>query len=399
MNQDVKNKLFAEAVRSWNATFGGVSASDLATKLDVSHPEVMKLIELWVQAGRGTMNANVELSLIGLPTLGSDFQFSFTSITTHIFFPSKEELTENFYGSGMARLNPPEYKKRLMCGEHQLALCFFFEEVLARYFNHLDWHDVDDSAAGGHIRTKSTAPLDRYVDVRFGKCKSIDGRTLIIAIYKDLSSLSDSEQRHWHANEIPTPELDTNNENFRLFTARTYQGAWVKFPKPIQSIQDSLIMLNQIFSPHEIFGRFENEHLRMPVENTNKALADSCSELYKIIGPDSLKVDSLKIFLKSTFKKSDSDFLHPSGRPLSAIQLLECIEKELDITTLISSSIKSVAKYRIEADHKVITTNSDNASYSDEFISICDQFTASANIFSDAIKLKTLRPTNADANL
>lgn len=384
--KNTQKKLFAEAVRSWNATFGGISAIDLAQRLDVSHELVMQLIESWVDVGKGTMNENVELSLVSLPTPGSGGQFTFTPVITHIFFPGRKELTEYFYSSEHARSNPAEYKKRLMCGEHQLALCFFSEEVLGRYFSHLDWYEVDDSSAGGHIWSKSGSPDERYIDVRFGKGKAQDGRTFVTAIYKDLYALSDAEQRHWHAHEISRPALDPRDENFKLFAARTYDGAWVEFPKPIQKLQGAIVRLNAAFSPDELFGRVDNEHLRMPVENTNKALADSCSELYKVIGPDSLKASSLKALLQSAFGKHESDFIHASARPLSAMQLLELAEVELKLSVRLSVAVKAVGKHRIDADHKVLTTSSGDANYGDEFIALCNQVTQSANALAEAVE-------------
>lgn len=386
LKKATQEKLFAEAIRSWNATFGGVSGIDLAQRLRVSHQTVMQLIESWVDADRGTMNANVELSLVTLPTPNSGGELTFSPIITHIFFPSRKELTEYFYSSEHARSNPCEYKKRLMCGEHQLALCFFSEEVLGRYFSHLDWYEVDDSSAGGHIWTKSSSPDERYIDVRFGKGKSEDGKTFVTAIYKDLYALSDAEQRHWHAHEIARPALDPSDENFKLFAARTYDGAWVEFPKPIQKLQSAIIRLNTILSPEELFGRVNNEHLRMPVENTNKAFADSCSELYKIVGPDSLKANSIKTLLQTAFGKHEPDFIHASTRPLSALQLLELAEVELKLSTKLSVAIKAVAKHRVDADHKVLTTSSSDANYGDEFISLCNQLTQSASAFAEAVE-------------
>lgn len=386
LKKATQEKLFAEAIRSWNATFGGVSGIDLAQRLRVSHQTVMQLIESWVDADRGTMNANVELSLVTLPTPNSGGELTFSPIITHIFFPSRKELTEYFYSSEHARSNPCEYKKRLMCGEHQLALCFFSEEVLGRYFSHLDWYEVDDSSAGGHIWTKSSSPDERYIDVRFGKGKSEDGKTFVTAIYKDLYALSDAEQRHWHAHEIARPALDPSDENFKLFAARTYDGAWVEFPKPIQKLQGAIIRLNTILSPEELFGRVNNEHLRMPVENTNKAFADSCSELYKIVGPDSLKANSIKTLLQTAFGKHEPDFIHASTRPLSALQLLELAEVELKLSTKLSVAIKAVAKHRVDADHKVLTTSSSDANYGDEFISLCNQLTQSASAFAEAVE-------------
>ncbi|RUO35944.1 hypothetical protein CWE13_10365 [Aliidiomarina shirensis] len=388
--EDTEYRLFTEAVKAWWTTFGGVSAIDLAEKAQIPHGDAMRFVESWVEAGRGTMNANVELNLVSVPSPRSSEKFSFTSINTHIFFPSREELTEHFYSSGNARTEPPEFKKRLMCGEHQLALSFFSEEVLARYFSHLDWYEVDDSSAGGHIRTTAESPSDRFIDVRFGKGRALDGKTFVTAIYKDLYCFSDSEQRHWHAYEIARPNLDPNDENLRLFAARTYDGAWVEFPKPLKAVQDSLVKLNSKFSPHPLFGRLENEHLRMPVENTNKALADSCSELYKIVGSDSLKPKPLKALLQYKFEKTEDDFIHSSGRPLSALQLVELVERELELVNGLSDAIKNIAKYRVEADHKVLSTSSDKQSYGEEFELLCKQFVSAANLFADALEAKNV---------
>lgn len=383
-------RLFAEAVKAWGATFGGVSAIELAQKTQVPHEDVMRFVESCVETGRGTMNANVELSIINFPTPESSGAVSFAPINTHIFFPSRKELTEHFYSSRNARTEPPEFKKRLICGEHQLALCFFSEEVLARYFSHLNWYEVDDSSAGGHIWIKAEAPSDRFIDVRFGKGRAQDEKPFVTAIYKDLYCFSDTEQRHWHAHEIVRPSLDPNDENFRLFAARTYDGAWVDFPKPLEAVQNSLSNLNSKFSPHPLFGRLENEHLRMPVENTNKALVDSCSELYKIVGPDSLKAKSLKIFLQSKLNKIEDDFLHSSGRPLSALQMLEFVERELALVNCVSHVVRRIAKYRVEADHKVLITSSDRQSYSEEFEVLCKQFVSSANRLADAVEMQTV---------
>lgn len=394
MKKTLQEKLFAEAIRSWNTTYGGVSGIDLAQRLKVSHLDVMQLIESWVDAGRGTINANVELSVVGLPTQESGGQLTFTPVITHVFFPSRQELTDYFYKSEHVRSNPPEFKKRLMCGEHQLELCFFSEEVLGRYFSHLDWYEVDDSSAGGHIWTKSSAPDERYVDVRFGKGRSVKGETFVTAIYKDLYALSDAEQRHWHAHEVPRPILDANDHSFQLFAARTYEGSWVEFPKPIQKVQAALIKLNTIFDPDDIFGRVDVDHVRMPVENTNKALADSCSELYKVIGSDSLKAKPLKGFLQSFCGKQDQDFIHASGRALSAMQLLECVETELGISIRFSDSIKAVAKHRVDADHKVIEVTSSNVNYGDDFTSLCNQVALSAEVFAVAVESRKPRAMN-----
>lgn len=117
-------------------------------------------------------------------------------------------------------------------------------------------------------------------------------------------------------------------------------------------------------------------------------MADSCSELYKIVGPDSLKAKPLKVFLQSKFGKTASDFVHSNGRPLSALQLLECVERELALTESLSDVIKSIAKYRVEADHKVLSTSSDKQSYGEEFELLCRRFVNAANLFAHAVESK-----------
>lgn len=251
---------------------------------------------------------------------------------------------------------------------------------------------MDDSSAGGHIWTKSAAPDNRYVDVRFGKGKELSGKTFVTAIYKDLQLLSDAEQRHWHAHEIVDVDLDRSDKNFSLFLARTYEGSWVTFPKPIQRVRESILQLNQVFMPNDLFGRSENEHLRAPVENTNKAFADSCSELYKVVGSDSLKLNPLKILLQSIFGKDETSFTHPSGRALSAMQVLEVAEINLEVVPRLSDAIKAIGTYRVEADHKIIKTTSGDMHYGDQFNLLCDSFFIAAKTLVYAVELKLKKP-------
>ncbi len=126
---------------------------------------------------------------------------------------------------------------------------------------------------------------------------------------------------------------------------------------------------------------------------SNKAFADSCSELYKVVGTDSLKAKPLKDLLKSKFGKIDADFTHASGRPFSALQLLECVESELGLTTRLSDAIRDIAKHRVDADHKVLITNSDKTNYGEDFDALCTQLTLAANALAKAVEARVvLRP-------
>lgn len=91
--EDTEYRLFTEAVKAWGATFGGVSAIELAEKAQVPHEDAIRFVESWVESGRGAMNANVALSLVSFPSQEGSEKLSFTPINTHIFFPSREELT------------------------------------------------------------------------------------------------------------------------------------------------------------------------------------------------------------------------------------------------------------------------------------------------------------------
>lgn len=52
--------------------------------------------------------------------------------------------------------------------------------------------------------------------------------------------------------------------------------------------------------------------------------------------------------------------------------------------------IKSIAKYRVEADHKVLSTSSDKQSYGQEFELLCKQFVSAANLFAGAVEAKNV---------
>lgn len=380
------------SIAQWNQSFGGTSALDICDKISASNEDVMREMESLCKDKKGTINSNVELYVIRVNPESPKFEIPKDSTTTHVFFPSKELLEDHFYSSKLVRKGFPEYKNRLHCGAHQLELVMFSEEVLSRYFDHPEWYEIDDSLSGGHIWGKPEAPENRYLYVRHGKRKLNNGQTAVTAIFKDLYTMSPEEQRHWHAYELNETSFDSNDLNFARFVARTYDGAWVDFPKPLQEVLNRITEINQIFGEEPLFKNYKNDHFRPPVENTRKSYYDSCSELYKLIGPDSLNQKLIKKILKKEFSTADDELIHKqSKRPLSPIQLLELLEEKMGVDGIISSQIKLIGKDRIEADHKITSSAIEEYNFTEEFISLCQNFSCAASQFKN--KLQHHAPT------
>ena len=380
--EELLNKVLELSLQQWNRAFGGTSALDVYEKLSTTNEIVMKAMESLRDQGKGTINANVELFVIKFDPENPKFEVPSKATVTHVFFPSKEILTEYFYSSSLVRENYPEYKNRLHCGAHQLELAMFSDEVLTRYFDHPELYNVEDSLSGGHIWAKSEAPENRYLYVRHGKRKLKSGRTAVTAIYKDLYAMSAEEQRYWYAYELSDEEVDRHDPNFARFLARAYEGAFVDFPNPIKDVVSTLGNINAAFGRGGLFNHTNNSHFRPPVENTEKAYYDCCSEFYKLIGTDSLNQKAIKSMLSDKFSINDSDFFHAeSGRPLSSLQLLSLLEDKLSSSGLLTSIIKRIGKDRIEADHKVTDPAIGECNFVKNFVVACQDFISAGNSF------------------
>lgn len=383
MNSDeIQRKVLELSIEQWNRSFGGISALDICGKLSISNEIVMNEMEKLCDQGKGSINANVELCVIKIDLESPKFEMPSENTLTHVFFPSKEILTEYFFSSSLVRERHPEYKNRLQCGAHQLGLVMFSDEVLTRYFDHPEFYEIDDSLSGGHIWTKSEAPENRYLYVRHGKRKLEDGRTAVTAIYKDLYAMSSEEQRHWHAYELEEPKFDSKDPNFARFVARTYDGAFVDFPNPIKDVITRIGKINDAFGEEALFKRTQNDHFRAPVENTRKAYYDCCSELYKLIGPDNLNQKIVKKVLQEVFSANENELIHSeSKRPLSSLQLLGLLEDKMEISGLLTSKIRAIGNDRVEADHKITDSVAEECNFVDLFIEISNEFVDAADTF------------------
>lgn len=361
---------------SWFKNPAGITAIDLARKLNQQHEAVRRAVEELAETGYGSLNRDAEFVQLSIDPENPGKGFTQEPIRTHVFFPAKKVLSEAYYKSDLAKSKLPEYCVRLHLGAHQIGLVVFDEEVLSRYFDHPELYKIEDTSAGGEISAKSEISEDRHTYVRYGKCNLQSGRVAVTAIYKDLAAMGSAEQRYWHAHELEEPELDKTDKNFQIFLSRTYDGAWVEFPDPIGDLLREVEAINGILAPNQLFTRTANVHLRMPVEQTYKAYCDSASELYKVVGPDALSQATLKSLLQQRFGLQASDFIHKEfGRALSSIQLLTLLESKLLTAGELTAPLKVVSELRIAADHKILEPDSESQSYSTKFAKHCKQLT------------------------
>lgn len=370
--------VLASTVSGWFKHFAGTSALDVARDLSLNHSLVMRAFEELVKTGHGSINADVTLYQVSFNPENIAAGFKHEPVVTHIFFPSKQALRDAFYSSGLPQQRLPEYTTRLHLGAQQIGLAYFAEEVLARYLDHPELYEINDSLAGGDISALSNTPEDRYLYVRYGKCRLRLGSIAVTAIFKDLSDMGPSEQRYWHSFEIESPDIDKSDAHFQNFLARTYEGDFVDFEDPITRLLEGIKAVNKALDPDHLFAKAQNVHLRLPVEQTYKSHCDASSELYKIVGPDNLAQSTLKNILMKDFGISPEDMRHAgSGKPLSTLQFLALLEEKLKVPGLLTKLLRPLSQLRVEADHKVLEVESETRSYSREFAEMCNELAAS----------------------
>lgn len=368
----------ASTVNGWFKNFVGTSALDVARDLSLDHSLVMRLFEELAETRHGSINADVTLYQVSFDPENIAADFKHEPVVTHIFFPSKQALRDAFYSSGLPQQRMPEYTTRLHLGDHQIGLAYFAEEVLARYLDHPELYEINDSLAGGDISALSSTPEDRYLYVRYGKCRLRSGSIAVTAIFKDLSDMGPSEQRYWHSFEIESPNIDKSDTHFQNFLARTYEGDFVDFEDPISRLLEGVKGVNKALAPDHLFAKAQNVHLHLPVEQTYKSYCDAASELYKIVGPDNLSQSTLKALLTKGFGIAPEDLKHAeSGRPLGTLQLLAVLEEKLKVPGLLTTLLRPLLQLRVAADHKVLEVESETQSYSREFAEICNELAAS----------------------
>lgn len=380
----------AATVSGWFKNFAGTSALDVARNLSIDHAEVMQIFEQLADGGYGSLNRSVQLYQVSFDPKDIAVGFKHEPVTTHIFFPSKETLRKAFFASEKPQQGLPEYTTRLHLGAHQIGLVFFSEEVLARYMDHPEHYEINDSLAGGDVSSLLAAPDDRYLYVRYGKCQLASEQIAVTAIYKDLSNMTPSEQRYWHSHEIDSPSLDRTDGHFQNFLRRTYEGDFVDFHDPIITLLEAVGRINEAVGVDPLFTKLSNVHLRLPVEQTYKSYCDAASELYKVLGPDSLSQSRLKTLLLNDFRTPAAELIHTdSQRSLSTLQLLALVEKKLGASGVYTTPLRALGSLRIDADHKVLERDAAAKSYSRDFGSKCDELASALVSFAELLARRT----------
>lgn len=321
-------------------------------------------------AGKCSLNKNVEFFTVSVGKRG--MKFAKKATIAHVIFPNKEILTDYFYSSGLARQGLSVYVERLHKGAHQYALVYFSEEVLAKYLDRPEFYDVEDSLSGGSIRS-NTDDDTKQIYVRHGRRQLANGRSAVVAPYKDLANLDAAQQRYWHGFEIVEPDIVAPDQNYSNYIQRTFDGAFVDYENPLGNFMEAVKYVNSHLGGLALFRNTSNPHLRIPVENTEKTFYDACSELFKIIGPDSLIVSTIKKILVDDFGTAEAEFIHKkSGRALSPFQQLQLLETKAGIEPKATTSIDEVKHLRVRADHAIVEPMSSDTNFVEEFYALCN---------------------------
>ena len=383
--RDLKNEILFYAVKQWNLQFSGSTSLEIARYLDIPHLEAMNLIVELEEEGKASVGRDKNIYVISLDTETFKQTIDEEPTGCHFIFPSKEVLTEFFYKSELVRMNIPIYRARQHQGSASYDYAFFKEEVLAKYLSRPELYEVEDSLSGGSIKAQVTC--DSFVYLRYGKRMMSNGSRVVIALYNDLVGMEEDEQRYWNGFEINEPEFASQDENYDRFVDHTFEGAWIDYHAPITNVLQAIVCANEKIGGKGLFRHTVNPHLRAPVENTYKAFLDCCSELFKVMGTDSLNADTLKVVLEKTFSLSADSFVHKeSGRALSAFQLLQLVEDSAAMERKASGIIDRVKVHRIRADHAILAPAVASENYIDQFNRLCDDVSYALLYFATKIE-------------
>ena len=375
-----EDKVLEQAVKHWTSHKTGTDSRRIAATLKLDHEEVKQAMLNLEASGLATLNKDETLNEMSFGKGG----ISFTPVVCHIIFPSKTVLTENFFKSDLVRQNLPVYEERVMKGSHTYSFAYFNEEVLRKYLTRPDLYDVTDTVSGGHVTyTGDNEAL--YVEIRHGRRKLTNGRSAITVFVTDLLKMHEAEQRYWHGHEISDPTFADEDTGFADFLDVNLEGKWIAYTDPVTEAVEAIKRTNERLGA-EIFRRTENDLLHAPVENTERAYCDSCGELYKLIGNDSLNIKVLKPYLVANFGADHSEFEHKeSKRPLTGLQLLELIQNKAGTGDDAFKTIKSIGEDRGKAAHATTFKGDPNKIYIDMFRDQCMKLAAALDGFSEKV--------------
>lgn len=375
-----EEKVLEQAVKYWTTHRTGTDSKRIAQEIRMSHDAVKQAMLNLEASGLATLRKDETLNMVSFGAGGMKFK----PIVCHIIFPSKAVLTENFYNSDLVRQKLPVYEERVLKGSHTYSFAYFAEEVLRKYLTRPDLYEVSDTVSGGHVRYEGEDE-DLYVEIRHGRRKLTNGRSAVTAFITDLLKMNESEQRYWNGHEITDPVFSREDEGFDDFINVNLEGAWIEYKDPVSKAVASVKLVNEQLGV-DIFRRTENALLHAPVENTERAYCDSCGELHKLIGNDSLNKPVLEAYLVEYFGTDRSEFTHKeTKRALSGLQLLNLIEVKAGTGDSCSKTIKSIGDDRGKAAHATTFKGDPSKIYIDMFRDQCEKLTAALDDFGSRV--------------
>ena len=375
-----EEKVLEQAVKHWTSHKTGTDSKRIAQEIRVSHDSVKQAMLNLEATGLATLNKDEPLNMVSFGAGGMKFK----PVVCHIIFPSKAVLTDNFYKSDLVRQNLPIYEERVMKGTHTYSFAYFNEEVLRKYLTRPDLYDVSDTVSGGRVQYMGEDEA-LYVEIRHGRRKLSNGRSAITVFVTDLLKMNEAEQRYWHGHEISAPTFADEDEGFADFLDVNLEGKWISYKDPVSDAVAAIKRTNERLQA-EIFRNTDNALLHAPVENTEKAYCDSCSELFKLIGNDSLNKDILEAYLVEHFGAKQEEFIHKeSQRPLSGLQLLSLLQEKAGTGNQAVKAIKSIGDDRIKAAHALTFKGDPSKIYIDMFRDKCATLTEALDSFSEKV--------------
>ena len=369
-NGGLRRTVVQAAIEHWQGgAFGGADGFLIARKTNLPHGVVLRVVEKLAQQQRGSMNANVSLLQVSLER---GRRLTYETVRTHVYFPAHSDLESGLATSPVAV--DSDFLRRLHRGVPQLSLVYFREEVLVRYFDHPELHEVKDSQSGGAIEQNPDAPPDSCLAgyLRFGRRTTTAGKSRITVLLKDLAELPMPEQQHWLAHESTENEF-VDGPDFNAYLEHTFTGTFKQYEDAVADLARALRDINSSIG-RDLFRNTANPYLRLPVENTRKAFVDMSSELFKLVGPDSLSKSVLVEFVVQHCGRTRSE-LQAEG---SLVLLREFCEH---VGCNLYQIVRRIKNYRIDADHKIIDTSDDSELTSQAFIELVKSLSAGVDDF------------------
>lgn len=382
MAKPLYQKILDFAVQEWLKHQAPVDTRTIAREINANPDSVMKAAERLEADGLVSLNRHARLNEMSIPIGGGTF--TFTPVVCHIVFVKKDVLTEAFYKAGLARESYPIYEERIVKGAQPYSFLYFDEEVLQRYLRDPPNYRVKDTFSSVEVEYIGE-DSERYFDITSGRRRLEDGSRCVVPLLVDLKKLDADEQRYWHGHEFSNPKLMMNDEGFAEYAHVIFEGAWHEFDDPLSDFKDAIAKMNDRLG-FELLARTASKLIHVPAENTERAYTEACSELFKLIGSDSLQVSKIKPFMIETFGSVAQDFINKeSNRPKSAKQLVEDMENLAAIEHKLTKAIKELGGERQKAAHLVDLKGKTGEIFVDSFFNQCRNLTDAISYFCDGI--------------